>query len=171
MHPFYAKNFLICPRCGANFTNLDDHLYCEVCQFTIYPHPSPATSVFIVNDKNQIMLTKRKYEPQKGMWDSVGGFVMTDESIEEGAIREAKEETRLTVKIVNYVGTIPDEYLGTPTITIAYIAKVESGTAIASDDAQELKWFDIDQLPPDNKLAFKSVTTLLHQAIKIIKQY
>ena len=170
MHPFYSKNFVICPRCGADFTNLEDHLYCEVCQLRIYPHPSPATSVFIINDQKQILLTKRKFEPQKNMWDSVGGFVNTDESIEEGAIREAKEETGLTVKITNTVGTKPDEYQGTPTITIAYIATVLSGTAVAADDALELKWFDIDKLPSNDEMAFESVKALLKKAIEMIKE-
>jgi len=102
------------------------------------------------------------------MWDSVGGFVNTDESIEEGAIREAKEETGMDVTIEQTVGTVPDIYLGTPTITIAYIARAVNQTAIAGDDAAELKWFELDQLPSDSEIAFKSVLKLLKKSIKLI---
>lgn len=169
MHSFYADNFIICPRCGAKFTNLEDHLHCEMCQFNIYPHPSPATSVFIINEKKQILLNKRRYEPKKGFWDSVGGFVNTDESIEEGAVREAKEETTLDVKIEKIVGSVPDIYQGTPTVTIAFLASVISGEPVASDDAEVLQWFDINQLPSDQEIAFESVKRLLKKSVEIIK--
>jgi ADP-ribose pyrophosphatase YjhB (NUDIX family) len=170
MHSFYADNFIICPRCGAKFTQLEDHLHCEACQFNIYPHPSPATAVFIFNEKKQILLNKRRFEPQKGYWDSVGGFVNTNESIEEGAIREVKEETTLNVKIEKIIGTVPDIYQGTPTVTIAFLASITSGTPIASDDAEVLEWFDIDDLPTDQEIAFESVAQLLKKSVEMIKQ-
>ena len=56
------------------------------------------------------MMAKRKFEPKKGTWQSIGGFVGLDESLEEAAIREAKEELGVTIQTDSYLGSFPEIY-------------------------------------------------------------
>jgi 8-oxo-dGTP diphosphatase len=166
MHPFYQLNFSLCPRCGSRFAEVEDHLHCSKCDFRIYPHPSPATAVFIFRkegEQKQVLLGKRAFEPYKGYWDSLGGFVKPDESIEQGAIREVEEEATVEVEVEQIIGSYPDEYQRTPTITVGLIAKIVSGNLAANDDVGQLKWFSVNDLP--NKIAFESVRILLAKAI------
>ena len=63
-----------------------------------YPHPSVTTDCVIFGfdgTKLQVLLVERGLEPYKGKWAFPGGFVKMDESCEEGALRELKEETGL----------------------------------------------------------------------------
>ncbi|KUK79618.1 MAG: NUDIX hydrolase [Microgenomates bacterium 39_7] len=161
MHQYFAKNYIFCPRCGTRFEKKEEHLHCPQCQFRVYPSPTPATAVFILNQKNELLLGERKIDPQKGYWDAIGGFVEPEESVEKGAIREAKEESNLDVKIDYILGTLEDTYQGKPTFTVALVASVIGGEPKAKDDVAQLRWFDLNQLPTDDEIAFESVKVLL----------
>ena len=161
MHQYFAKNYIFCPRCSARFKKVEEHLYCPQCEFRVYPSPTPATAVFILNQENQLLLGERKINPQKGYWDAIGGFVEPEESVEEGAIREVKEESNLDVEIKYILGTLEDVYQGKPTFTVALVASVIGGEPEPKDDVAQLKWFDIDQIPADDEIAFESVKILL----------
>ena len=61
-----------------------------------YPHPSVTTDCVIFGfdgTKLNVLLVQRGVEPYKGRWVFPGGFMKMDESAEEGALRELKEET------------------------------------------------------------------------------
>ena len=63
-----------------------------------YPHPSVTTDCVIFGfdgTKLRVLLVQRGIEPYKGRWAFPGGFMKMDESAEEGALRELKEETGL----------------------------------------------------------------------------
>ncbi len=51
-----------------------------------------------------VVLVKRKNEPFKGSFALPGGFVEYGERVEEAAVREAKEETGLDVRLIRLVG-------------------------------------------------------------------
>ena len=53
----------------------------------------------IILDKGNVVLIRRKFPPFQGMWSLAGGMVNYRESAESAAVREAKEETNLDVKI------------------------------------------------------------------------
>lgn len=169
MHPYFKKSYRFCPHCSHQLQELDEHLICPVCHFCVYPHPSPSTAIYIFNSKKQLLLARRAIEPKKGYWDSVGGFIKTMESVEEGALREVKEETGLAVSLQVCLGSAPDKYLETPTITIGYLAFLEKGTPKPADDVAELHWLDLQEIPPAKEIAFESVALLLTKAIKLIQ--
>ncbi len=67
-----------------------------------YPHPSVTTDCVIFGfdgTKLQVLLVERGLEPYKGKWAFPGGFVKMDESCEEGALRELKEETGIDCEL------------------------------------------------------------------------
>ncbi|NWF76084.1 MAG: NUDIX hydrolase [Nitrospirae bacterium] len=98
-----------------------------------------------------IILIKRKNPPEG--WALPGGFVDYGESLEGAAIREAKEETGLNVKLIRQFHTYsePTRDPRTHTISTVFIAKAEGETK-AGDDAKEVGVFNKDNLP--DQIAF-----------------
>lgn len=163
---YYQQNYNYCPRCSAKFPNKNEPLHCTQCGFEIYANPAPTTAILI--EKNgKLLLAKRKIDPKKGAWDTPGGFVECDETIEESAIREAKEETGLKIKVLKIIGSQPDIYDQKPTLTFAIHAKIIEGTMKAADDVASLYWVDFANIPQE--FGFESVTKLVHQFVKNIK--
>jgi 8-oxo-dGTP diphosphatase len=99
-----------------------------------------------------IVLVKRAYEPFKGYWALPGGLLKFNESVEDTAIREAKEETGLDIKLENLIGVFSDPKRDPRghVISISFIASEVVGELRAGSDATEVGSFDII---PD-KLAF-----------------
>lgn len=116
-------------------------------------YPTVFATVDVVIERYGKLLLGRKAHQQKFRF--VGGFAdpAFDNSYEEAAIREAREETGLLVAEVKYLGStrIDDpRYRGTPDciITHLFLATAWEGEPVASDDIAELKWFPIDQISP-----------------------
>ena len=163
------EDFKFCPKCGQKLelkmVGNHQRLVCSFCQFVFYQNPKPTVGIFVINGK-KVLLAKRGIEPFKGWWDSVGGFIEEGESPEEAAIREAKEETNLDIKLGEILGAGKDIYSGQHIIPIAFAAKLIGGVPQPADDVVELKWFSLDSLP--RKIAFegnKKVLQLLKQKL------
>jgi len=84
------------------------------------------------------------------MWALPGGFMNIDESAEEAAIRELKEETGIDVKEVTQVGAYSkvDRDPRERVITIAFYTVIDNPVkAVGQDDAKQAEWFTLDNLP------------------------
>lgn len=114
-------------------------------------NPIPTVDVIIETPDGGIVLVKRKNPPEG--WALPGGFVDYGESLEEAAIREAKEETNLEIELIRQFHTYssPDRDPRFHTITTVYIARGK-GNLKAGDDAKEAMVFTKDNLP--DKIAF-----------------
>lgn len=134
-----------------------------------YPHPAVTADCIVFNKEEtiKVLLIKRKNEPYKDCWAFPGGFINIDESAEEAAIRELKEETGLEISKIEQLKAYsnPDRDPRERVITIAFIAESKNKDVRGSDDAKEAKWFDISNLPP---LAFDHFT-ILQNALEKIK--
>jgi ADP-ribose pyrophosphatase YjhB (NUDIX family) len=75
------------------------------------------------------------------------------ESLEQAAIREAKEETGLDIRLIGQLGAYsePDRDPRHHTISVVFRAKAQ-GTPTAGDDAADIGLFEKGDLPPN--LAF-----------------
>jgi len=95
-----------------------------------------------------IVLIKRKYPPVG--WAIPGGFVDIGESVEQAAVREAKEETALEVTLTKLLGIYsnPGRDPRGHTASVVFIAEA-SGQPSAQDDAAEIAVIDIQALPDD----------------------
>jgi 8-oxo-dGTP diphosphatase len=96
---------------------------------------------------------KRGIEPFRGDWDIPGGFLQPGEPPEDGARREAAEETGLQVTITGLVGYYIDDYPeDVATLTLFFEAMPGDREVRAGDDAVAAHWFNRDNIPPN--LAF-----------------
>lgn len=111
-------------------------------------NPIPTVDIIIETEQGGIVLIKRKNPPFG--WALPGGFVEYGETLEEAAMREAKEETGLDVELIRQFHSYssPDRDPRFHTITTVFIAKGR-GTPRAADDAKEVAIFTKDSLPED----------------------
>ena len=135
-----------------------------------YPHPAVTADCIVFNqeeDMISVLLIKRKNEPFKDCWAFPGGFINIDESAEDAAIRELKEETGVEISKVEQLKAYsnPERDPRERVITIAFLAFSNDKKVKGSDDAKEARWFDISNLPP---LAFDH-EQILNDALERIK--
>jgi len=100
---------------------------------------------------NPIVLIERRYPPCG--WALPGGFVDEGETLEQAAVREAREEISLLVSLKCLLGCYSDPARDTRghTVSAVYVAEA-AGTPVAADDARRLEVFPVTGLP--DKLAF-----------------
>lgn len=127
---------------------------------TSYEYPRPALTVDVVVFGYQeaglsLLLIKRGIEPFKDQWALPGGFVRVDESLEDAARRELREEAGVSDVYLEQLYTFGDLNRDPRerVVTVAYFALVKPTAyqVTASTDAQSARWFMLDKLP---KLAF-----------------
>lgn len=111
----------------------------------VYKNPIPTADI-IIELGNGIVLIERKIEPFG--WALPGGHVDYGESLEDAAVREAKEETGLDIKLMKQFHTYSDPKRDPRGHRIAtvYVAKAE-GKPRAGSDAKNVGIFTEDNLP------------------------
>lgn len=112
-----------------------------------------------------LLLIKRANEPFKNDWALPGGFVDSNEDLMDAAIRELSEETSIKTEKLEQIGAFGKPFRDprNHVVSIAYFGIVPDDTiGIAADDAKEVGWFPIKELP---KLAFdhEEIVTLALQ--------
>lgn len=114
-----------------------------------YRNPIPTVDLIIEMEGEDvpqgIVLIKRKYPPYG--WALPGGFVDYGETLEQAAVREAKEETSLDVQLECQMHTYSDPQRDPRkhTISTVFIARAK-GKPVAQDDAQEIGIFTREEL-------------------------
>ena len=147
-----------CPCCGHA---LADRLLfgrmrrkCLDCGFVFFRDPKVTAGV-LAEQAGKVLLVKRRYDPHIGDWALPAGFVEIDEGPVTAALRELTEETGLIGRMTGLVGTyhVQSNPRGS-IVMILYRAQIVGGELQAGDDAQEVRFFAPDELPPN--LAFAS---------------
>lgn len=137
-----------------------------------YPRPAVTTDcvVFTQEEEPKVLLIQRGNEPYKGCWAFPGGFMNMEETAEECAVRELKEETGLTVNQIQQIGAYSkvDRDPRGRTVSIAYLAIVDAPIAVSGmDDAAKAAWFPLSSLPD---LAFDH-QDIMTDAIALFNKY
>jgi ADP-ribose pyrophosphatase YjhB (NUDIX family) len=154
-----------CPRCGAPLELHPDRAECAACGSTFWAHSQPTASAFVTDAAGRLLLGRRAGDPWRGYWDTPGGFVEEGEDPLDALRRELREETGLDVEPGGFVGAFVDRYGDGPdapfTLNLYWAASVLGGRARAADDVAELRWFELDELPSAEEIAFENVAKAL----------
>ncbi len=131
-----TKEVIVCPICGHKFKK--------------YRNPVPTVDIIIESGEDSILIQRKN--PPYG-WAIPGGFVDYSESVERAAVREAKEETSLDVKLVHLLGVYsdPNRDPRQHTISTVFVASA-NGKPVAGDDAKQVRRFTKKNFP--STLAF-----------------
>jgi ADP-ribose pyrophosphatase YjhB (NUDIX family) len=161
--------YRFCPVCGSPLeprvlkASEPKRLVCTsaACRFVFYLDPKMAVGTIIrVAGGRRIVLVKRAIEPGYGKWVFPGGYVDRGEEMTLAAIREAREETGLDVRIDHLINIY--SYAGHTPIIAVYAATMLAGELAVDDEGLEAREFDVDDIPWD-ELAFKSTREALRE--------
>lgn len=145
-------------------------------QFTYaYPRPMVTADVAVLRleAEPEILLIRRKDPPFQGAWAIPGGFMEMEETLEEAARRELREETGLVtgelIRFDTYDAPGRDPRGRTITQVFVTIWKPAMGAPQAGSDAGELKWFPLVSLPElafDHDLIIGDVIRMMQEGTK-----
>ena len=132
-------------------------MVCQQCEWIHYENPRVIVAALCLW-KDQVLLCRRAIAPRYGFWTLPGGFLENGETIEQGTLREVREEARATVTIESLLATYSVARIGQ--VHMVYVARMQ-GTASsppefsAGDESLDVRLFPLaqDGLPWD-ELAF-----------------
>jgi 8-oxo-dGTP diphosphatase len=110
----------------------------------------------IIIEDSRVLLVKRAHPPLQAQWSIPGGVLEVGELIREAAIREAREETGLIVEPGELLGVYDrvlrnlEQRVQYHYVLIDFLCRRTGGELQAADDADEVRWFTREQLPPLN---------------------
>ena len=169
MHPHHEPAFRFCPVCGGGLESRllrsgePERLVCTRCGYVLYLDPKVAVGTIIRDDRDQIVLVRRAIEPGYGKWVFPGGYVDRGEEVQAAALREAREETGLEIRIDHLINVF--SYPGRAPVIIVYAATMTGGCLACDDESLEAKFFTAEAIPWDN-LAFRSTHEALEQFLR-----
>ncbi len=152
-----------CSNCGNLLTkkipegDTKERYVCLHCNTIHYQNPKIIVGCIpVYNQDNEIyiLLCKRGIKPQYGKWTIPAGFLEIGEKIEEGAIRETKEEANANVSI-NFLHTV----FSIPKIGQVYLlfhANLLNLDFFPGNETLETKLYKISEIPW-NELAFSAI--------------
>jgi len=159
------SRFRYCPLCSAELVqkkvDLHQRLVCPVCGYVYYNNPFPACAVILEKDK-KILLCQRKYPPYPEGWTLPSGFLEADETPQQCAIREAKEETNLDIAVDNLFGVYAaGDDPRTKVTLIVFKGRIISGSLEPGDDAKAVGFFAPTEIPQN--IAFRAHRQVLRE--------
>jgi 8-oxo-dGTP diphosphatase len=128
-------------------------LVCTACGFVFYIDPKVAVGTIIGTSDGAVVLVRRGIDPGYGKWVFPGGYVDRGEEVQGAAIREAREETGLDVRLEGLINVY--SYADHTPVLLVYAATIVGGDMQAADECLEVGTFRQHEIPW-NDLAFHS---------------
>lgn len=132
---------------------------CSDCHFEYYFNVASAVTGVIFNENEQILLTRRAFNPEKGKLDLPGGFVDFHETATEALARELKEELGMEATEMQYLDSFPNQYsysgMTINTLDATFIVKLQKQELTPMDDVASFDFWNLEDIPME-ELAFES---------------
>jgi len=139
-----------------------ERLVCPDCDYIAYENPKVVVGVVATWD-DKLLMCRRSIEPRRGYWTLPAGFMEMGETPEEGATREAWEEARADLEIIDLLAVYSLKHISQ--LQLFFRARLLSPDVSAGPESEEVGLFSFDDLPA-GELAFPSV----HWAIRHFRQ-
>ncbi|WP_417316709.1 NUDIX domain-containing protein [Emcibacter sp.] len=141
-----------------NGDNRERHV-CDNCEFVYYENPKIVVgSVVIWKDEpgaeDQFLLCRRSINPRRGYWTIPAGFMEQNETTEEGAMREAREEACADIEIRALLAVYNIPRISQ--VQMMHVARLREKKFSAGEESLEVGLFTWDEIPWDD-IAFPSV--------------
>ena len=165
MHVERQGPYRFCPLCSGTLESRllkkgdPARLVCTACGYVVYFDPKVAVGTIISMPNNEIVLVRRAIEPGYGLWVFPGGYVDRGEVVTDDALREAREEAGLEIRLDGLISIY--SYPRRPPVIIVYAATAVGGELDHDEESIEIATFSADQVPWKN-LAFQST----HEALR-----
>ncbi len=107
-----------------------------------------SVKALVYDDEGRVLILKRSADSKhfKEQWDFIGGKVDPGESLDETLLREAVEETSLTIVLERFAGAVEHEMDKVRVILLFFEARVESGEVSLGTEHQEYRWVPRNEL-------------------------
>jgi ADP-ribose pyrophosphatase YjhB (NUDIX family) len=165
VEPFHShddeRDYRFCPRCGGGLerrllkTTEPERLVCTTCAFVFYLDPKIAVGTIIRTADERLILVRRAIEPGYGKWVFPGGYVDRGEPLTTAAIREAREECGLEIRLDGLVNIY--SYPKRAPVIVVYAATAIGGALCCDEECLETAEFDPAAIPW-GQLAFRSTS-------------
>ena len=159
-----AAVYRFCHACGARLApkrlkpGEPERPVCSGCGGVLYLDPKVATGTIIAVDDGRIVLVRRAIEPGYGRWVFPGGYVDRGEVVGAAAVREAREESGLDIRLEGLVSIY--SYPERPPVIIVYAATATGGALEHDEESLEVRTFSEAEIPW-HELAFRSTREAL----------
>jgi ADP-ribose pyrophosphatase YjhB (NUDIX family) len=123
----------------------------------------------VVVDSNRVLLVRRGQEPLRGKWSLPGGLLELGESLQDGVVREVREETGLAVKPVELIELLDrvhreDGRVRYHYVIADYLCRVVGGLLQAASDADAVRWVERSEWNSHSALLLDPVTVRVIEA-------
>lgn len=148
-HQLLLDGWRYCPRCaaGLEFPEIGElpRPTCPDCGYVFFRNPGVGAATVVLDDHGRVLLIQRG---DSGRWCAPCGFCEWGEDIRDAARRECREETGLEVELGEVLQVESNFHdPEKPTVAVWFAARVVGGQAQAGDDAVDVAWFELDDLP------------------------
>ena len=130
---------------------------CDHCSHVIYDNPKIVVGSVVLHD-GKVLLCRRAIEPRLGYWTVPAGYMELNETPEEGAIREAREEANADLTLAGLLAIYTIKHLSQ--VQMIYRATLTSPEFSAGPESLDVKLFSFDEIPW-NEIAFPTVHWML----------
>lgn len=150
----WPGEFSFCPMCGhpltARLVGGKPRPTCESCGFVHFRNPGVGAAVVMRDEQDRLLLVRRGPRATRaGLWSIPAGFVDYGEEVRAGAARELFEETGLVATIGEPVWVATNTHdPAKVTVGIWFAGERTGGVLAAGDDADDVGWFQLEELPP-----------------------
>jgi len=155
----YPGEYTFCPQCAGRLEWREAYgksrTVCPDCGYVHFRNPGVGAAVVIRDQQGRLLMVKRASGSSRaGFWSVPAGYVDYGEEIRSAAARELREETGLVAEIGEVVFVASNFHDPAKlTVGVWFAGTVVGGALQAGDDADEVGWFDLDDLP---ELAFET---------------